>query len=268
MKNLPASGEINECGEAENAKIVGIASKLQGVPMRVFLALLFLLLYGCEGGEMYAVTKFECGNGLPCGDIYSVDLLQANATTIDALRAYMLNKKLGNRFADTPFKKEDDGQGDIDDLMRGLILVKQLHGINPIFALALSIHESGWGTSPQALGKHNLWGWNAADGQEHLATTFASYTHGFNTVFNRIKHSYVSPEGRFYKSCNPPELFTRYARKGGCTVQDCGASLAGMNCMYSSDNGWASGVRKHMNNITTYINNHVSPATGCAVAEL
>ena len=235
--------------------------------MRLLLPLLFLLIGGCGVDEMYSLAKSECGNGLPCGDIYGRDLLQANSATIDALRAYMLNKQLENRYADTPFKHEDDGQGDIDDLMRGLMLVKKLHGINPIFALALSIHESGWGTSPQALGKHNLWGWNAADGKEHNATTFNSFTHGFNSVFNYIKRSYLSSDGRFYKPCSAPQKFTYFTRKGGCTARDCGASLAGMNCMYASDNGWARGVREHMNNITAYINNHVEPAAGCAVEE-
>ena len=236
--------------------------------MRLLLPLLSLLLHGCGGVEMHALTKSECGDGLPCGDIYSQDLLQANTTTIEALRAYMLNKDPGSRYAHTPFKHDDDGRGDVDDLMRGLMVVKQLHSINPIFALALSIHESAWGTSPQAEGKRNLWGWNAADGKTHRATTFNSYTDGFNFVFSRIKHLYLNPDGRFYKSCSPSEKFTRYTRKGGCTAQDCGASLAGMNCKYASDNGWARGVREHMNDITAYINNHIAPATACGVAEL
>ena len=235
--------------------------------MRLLVLLLFLLIGGCSVDEMYSLAKSACGDGLPCGDIYSKDLLQANGATIDALRTYMLNKHLNDRYADTPFKREDHGQGDIDDLMRGLMIVQKLHDINPIFALALSIHESGWGTSPQALGKHNLWGWNAADGKEHNATTFNSFTHGFNSVFNHIKHSYLSADGRFYQPCSAPQTSPRYAREGGCTARDCGASLAGMNCMYASDNGWARIVRGHMNNITTYINNHVAPAAGCAVKE-
>ncbi len=236
--------------------------------MQVLLAFSFLVLHGCGRGETHALTKFACGDGLPCGDVYSRDLLQADTTTIDALRTYVLNKNLARRYATTPFKQEGKGQGDIDDLLRGLMLVKELYGINPIFALALSIHESGWGTSSIARGRHNLWGWNAVDGQEYRAATFVSYTQGFNTVFNRIKHSYLSPDGRFYKSCDPPAHFPRYSRQGGCSRQDCGASLAGMSCMYASDNGWANAVRGHMNDISAYLNDHASPATGCAAAEL
>jgi len=236
--------------------------------MRLLLLLLFLCSGGCGREEFYSLANFTCGAGLPCGDIYRDDLLQANVTTIDGLREYVLNIQLTNRYADTPFKQEDDGQGDIDDLMRGLMMVKQLHGINPIFALALSIHESGWGTSPQARGKHNLWGWNAFDGKEHLASTFNSFSQGFNRVFGRIKHLYLNPTGRFYQPCGAPPKFTSFSRKGGCSARDCGASLAGMNCMYASDDGWARGVRTHMNNITAYLNNHAVPATGCAVAEL
>ena len=233
--------------------------------MRWSLPVLLYLLSGCGGDGMYSSVKFVCGSGMPCGDIYSKDLLQANATTIDALRAYMVNKDLNRRYAKTPFKQEDNGQGDIDDLMRGLMIVKKLHGINPIFALALSIHESGWGTSQQATDKYNLWGWNAHDGKEYLATTFDSFTQGFNTVFKFIKRSYLSQDGRFYQACTALQKFTRFTRKGGCTIRDCGASLAGMNCMYASDNGWAREVREHMNNITAFINNHVPAAIACAV---
>ena len=217
--------------------------------------------------EMYSSAKFVCGSGMPCGDIYSQDLLQANTTTIAALRAYMLNKDLSRRYANTPFKQEDDGQGDLDDLMRGLMVVKKLHSINPIFALALSIHESGWGTSEQATDKYNLWGWNAYDGKEHLATTFESFTQGFNTVFKFIKRSYLIRDGRFYQACTTSQKLTRFTRKGGCTLKDCGASLAGMNCMYASDNGWARQVREHMNNITAFINNDMSAATACAFGD-
>lgn len=251
----------------ENDKLeIGTASLDE--PMRLLLPLLFLWLGGCGRDEFYSLASFSCGEGLSCGDIYSDDLLRADVATIDGLRAYVLNTQLTKRYADTPFKREDDGRGDIDDLMRGLMLVKQLHGINPIFALALSIHESGWGTSPQARGKRNLWGWNAADGKEHLATTFNSFSQGFNLVFGRIKHLYLSSTGRFYQPCSAPQKFTRFSRKGGCSARDCGASLAGMNCKYSSDDGWAREVRAHMNNITAYINNHVVPATGCAVTAL
>ncbi len=232
--------------------------------MWLLLPLLLLLLGGCGVDSMYSSLKSACGDQV-CADIYSRDLLDVNRATIDDLRAYMLNKQPGKRYANTPFKREDDGRGDIDDLMRGLMIVKKLHGINPIFALALSIHESGWGTSPQALGKHNLWGWNAADGKEHLATTFTSFSQGFNSVFKHIKRSYLSTDGRFYKPCDLPEKFARLVRRGGCDARDCGASLAGMNCMYASDNGWARGVREHMNDITAYINEHVAPAAGCAV---
>ena len=235
--------------------------------MRWCLPVLFWLLSGCGVDEMYSSVKFVCGSGMPCGDIYSEDLLQANATTIDALRAYMLDIDPGRRYADTPFKQEEGGQGDLDDLMRGLMIVKKLHGINPIFALALSIHESGWGTSKQGRNKHNLWGWNAHDGKEYLATTFDSFTQGFNTVFKFIKRSYLSRDGRFYQACSAMQKFTQFARKGGCNLKDCGASLAGMNCMYSSDNGWAREVRTHMNNITAFINNNVPAATACAVGD-
>ncbi len=229
--------------------------------MRGFLravAVVFLLS-GCgTEDEPNDALLSDCGTGIPCGDIYSEDLLQADATTIEALRGYMLNTSASEG---KPLRQESDGRGDIDDLLWGLEVVKQLYGINPIFALALTIHESGWGNSSIARDKRNLWGWKAYDGSAYKdAATFDYYTHGFNHVFNRIKVLYLDPAGRYYKSCNPPEHFSEYVRDGGCTAQHCGASLAGMNCKYASDPGWAEKIRNHMNTITRYINNNFVPS--------
>ena len=246
--------------------------------MRSFLLIVAMILGGGCG------TK-ELPNGVlksEYGDIYSTDLLQADAATIDDLRQYVLNKKLSKRLADTPFKLEDDGRGDIDDLMWGLEVVKHLYGINPIFALALSIHESGWGTNSQGRYKHNLWGWNSGyctsanrcGDSFDKATGFGSYGNGFNTVFRKIRDNYltardsVAGTGRYYHECGDRK---RVHCVGNDVKEDraCGASLAGMNCSYAEDDNWAKLIRGHMSDITAYINNHVEaePVSGCAVVE-
>lgn len=186
-------------------------------------------------------------------DIYEEDLLTVHPmATIDALRDYLLEKK--NLKKSSPFRKAGEGKGGMNDLLRGITLAKNAYGINPLFALSLSALESKWGMSHIARTKYNLWGWNAVDRQTGRATKFESFSQGFNHVFRFMKAWYLSPKGRNYKSCSPPERFGHYVRRGGCSDKDCGASLAGMNCKYSSDPEWALKIRSQMNHIARFIN--------------
>ncbi len=237
--------------------------QLFGAGGRSFLLTAVMILAGCGTEEVPNETlNLVCGKE-PCGNIYTKDLLRRDAATIDSLREYVLNKKVSKP---TPFKRENDGRGDINDLMRGLEIVQQLHGVNPIFALALSIHESGWGRNSQGRIKHNLWGWNSgyctADGcgdSFDKATGFGSYSNGFNTVFRSIRRNYLTERdpasgksGRYYYRCGD-------GKHVSCVDNDtkdakaCGISLAGMNCRYAADDKWANKIRAHMNNITAYV---------------
>lgn len=250
--------------------------------MRSLLLIATMILVSCGTEEVPTETlKLACG-GDSCGDIYTEDLLRGDAGTIDNLRKYVLNKKLGKRLATTPFKQENDGRGDIDDLMWGLEIVQHLYGINPIFALALSIHESGWGTSRLGREKHNLWGWNSGyctsasrcGDSFDKATGFGSYGNGFNTVFRKIKRHYLTERdpaagtGRYYHRCGDK-------KRVHCVGNDikegraCGATLAGMNCSYAEDDNWALKIRSHMSDITAYIKSdaEAEPLSRCALEE-
>ena len=227
--------------------------------------------------DQNAKTTYSCslrGDGIPCNrNVYTEDLLTVHRmATIDALRDYLLEKKNLNK--SSPFRKTNyseepkqvydqkckryvtvaAGRGDINDLLRGIALAKNAYGINPLFALSLSALESKWGESCIAKSKYNLWGWNAADGRTGDASKFESFAQGFNQVFKDIKFWYLKPDGRYHKSCSPAEHFKRYVRRGGCSIKDCGASLAGMNCKYSSDPKWAFKIRSQMNHIARFIN--------------
>ena len=218
----------------------------------------YLLVVAC-GVDNYSQV-LSCGDGIPCGDVYSEDLLiSEHWVTIDAIEQYLANKNLDR----SPFKTADDGVADRDDLMWGLATVQNLYGINPIFALALSIHESGWGRSNIARGKKNLWGWNAKDScPGRCAIEFSSYRDGFNTVFARIKRNYLTDNGRYFRACGDNKPIT-CANKQPKQAEACGFTLAGMNCSYASDSGWGQKIRQHMNSITTYINNNVEIDDSC-----
>ena len=226
--------------------------------MRWLACVILLGIWACGTDDSKVSNAPTCvfhGKGInDCGDIRTQDLMKVHPlATTDNLHDYLVNKK--NLSKKSPFRTvNESGKGDINDLLRGINLVKNAYGINPLFALALSALESKWGASHIAKTKYNLWGWNAADGRTRDATTFKSYVDGFNRVFQDIKAWYLNPNGRFYKSCSPPEHFSRYVRRGGCSLQHCGASLAGMNCKYSSDPKWASKIRSMMNQMASFIN--------------
>ena len=221
-----------------------------------FLIVLVITACGLDQDQdtKNAPICLEHGKGIPCDqDIYAEDLLTVHpAASIEALKDYLLSKK--NLKKSSPFRKIAGGKGDLNDLLRGIAIAKNAYGINPLFALSLSALESKWGVSYIAKTKYNLWGWNAVDGAPGRATKFKSFSDGFNHVFKFIKAWYLRPNGRHHKSCSPPERFNRYVRRGGCSIKDCGASLAGMNCRYSSDPRWARKIRSQMNHIARFIN--------------
>lgn len=225
-----------------------------------FLSLwIAVLTVGACGVDNYSGVR-SCGVGIPCGDVYSEDLLISERwITIDAIEQYLANKKVDR----SPFKTVDDGVADRDDLLWGLATVQNIYGINPIFALSLSIHESGWGRSNISRRKKNLWGWNAKDScPARCAKEFTSYRDGFNTVFARIKRNYLSEGGRYYRRCGDNKQ-VRCASGKFKQAEACGFSLAGMNCSYASDSGWGKKIRQHMNGIITYINNNVEIEDSC-----
>lgn len=220
---------------------------------RQLLLYVLVLVIGACGLEPDQDAKTQNTCPLPCeADIYTEDLLTIHPwATIDALRDYLLQKK--NLKKSSPFRTVSDGKGDMHDLLRGITIAKNAYGINPLFALSLSALESQWGQSSIARTKYNLWGWNANDGRTHEASKFESFSHGFNHVFRSIRAWYLNPDGRHHKSCQPPEHFKRYVRRGGCSVKHCGASLAGMNCKYASDPKWALKIRSQMNHIARFV---------------
>ena len=227
--------------------------------MKTILFSIIFILTACndEASNTSTLPLEGCVKGKICkGDIYTQDLLHVPAeVSIAVLRLYLLNKK--NIPAKSPLKNTVARVGGTEDVMKGLAFVMGVLKINPIFALSLSALESGWGMSKIARDKFNLWGWQAYDGSSNRsAKKFSSFTHGFSHVFGRIKYFYLREDGRYHKRCTPPKHFKKYVRKAGCSIKHCGASLAGMNCKYSSDNNWAKKIRIQMNIISDFVNKY------------
>lgn len=226
----------------------------------ILFSIIFVILMIACSDELSNTSNLPpegCVKGKVCkGDIFTQDLLHVPAAvSVDVLRLYLLNKQ--NIPAKSPLKNIVARVGGNRDFMQGVAWVMGVLKINPIFALSLSALESKWGMSQIATDKFNLWGWQAYDGSSYRsAKKFSSFTHGFSHVFSRIKHYYLREEGRYYKRCKPPKHFEKYVRKAGCSIKHCGASLAGMNCKYSSDNNWAKKIRTQMNHITEFVNKY------------
>ena len=158
------------------------------------------------------------------GTVDTADLLKVETADFLQLESYLKQKAP----ADSPFKSEKRA-----DLLRGVESAKKANGINPMFILALAIHESGWGRSQIAKAKNNLFGWGAIDSDPfNKAWSFESYQDCCEVVIKFIKESYLTEGGKFFKE----------------------ATLQGINVNYSSDKKWALGVRTLMNEIDKHVN--------------
>lgn len=163
------------------------------------------------------------------GTIETEDLRQADAANWGQLESYLKLKSPN----DSPFKVERRSE-----LLQALESTRKTHQINPIFILALAIHESGWGRSNIARVKNNLFGWGAFDRDPfNGAWTFRDYADCCDVVMGKIKASYLTSGGAFFE----------------------GASLKGMNVHYSTDRQWATGVRTLMNEIDRHISSIQPP---------
>jgi hypothetical protein len=84
-------------------------------------------------------------------------------------------------------------------------------GINARFFVAHAMLESGWGTSPIARYKRNLFGYNAYDRDPwRYATRFPSHAKGVAAVSAILRDSYLTPGGRWWYRFTTPRAINRY----------------------------------------------------------
>ncbi len=70
--------------------------------------------------------------------------------------------------------------------------------IDPAFALAEAILESGWGRSNFAQNRHNWYGYEAYFQRPDAARTFASDEEGIRVALEAMASQYFSPGGAYY----------------------------------------------------------------------
>lgn len=71
-------------------------------------------------------------------------------------------------------------------------------GIDPAFALAEAILETGWGTSGFAQNRHNWFAYTAYFETPDAASTFASDGEGIRIPLQDMKQQYFTPGGTYY----------------------------------------------------------------------
>ncbi len=98
------------------------------------------------------------------------------------------------------------------------------HGVNALFLLAISMHESGNGTSKLAIERNNLFGWQAYDSNINAAKYFDSKEACIDEVAASLKKNYLTPGGPFFK----------------------GYTTAAVNIYYATDINWGSKVTNTM----------------------
>jgi len=106
-------------------------------------------------------------------------------------------------------------------------------GINPVFLLSLSIHESAFGSSNLALSRNNLFGFRAYDHDpSRYASTFQSFEDSILYIGAYIRRAYLDISGAYYQ----------------------GPHLKGINEYYATDPMWAAKVSNYMQAITDKAN--------------
>lgn len=77
----------------------------------------------------------------------------------------------------------------------------KFYSVNPVYLMALTIHESGWGTSHFARTRNNFWGYKAFDSDPNKAGRFHSKEGGVHFMACFLANSYLTPPS------NPRKLY-------------------------------------------------------------
>lgn len=164
---------------------------------------------------------------------YSVDspLLGRADVTAEQLNSFFLNR--GTVYYDEkPHRAEDSP---LASLGEAWIAAANETDINPIYLAAHAIVESGWGFSPIAQSKYNIYGYRAFDIAPYReAEAFDSYADCVTRCSAWISRDYLSPNGTYFSERN-------------------GATLRGMNENYATDVRWGETIADVMTQIVRYV---------------
>lgn len=104
-------------------------------------------------------------------------------------------------------------------------------GVNAIFLASIAALESGWGSSPNARNKNNLFGFGSYDYDSSQTVVFSSKTQGVVKVARALRRDYLNTNGAYFH----------------------GATPSGVNVKYCTSSNWKNQVTTIMNMIVNRV---------------
>lgn len=112
---------------------------------------------------------------------------------------------------------------------------EKTYGLNALFIMAISVHESGWGSSWLSQNKNNVTGYQAYPGREREARYFESKYDCIMRTAKLLAEEYLNPNGKYYNGYSIESVNIKYCVDGNGSV------------MYS----WSDGLKRLMKDFST-----------------
>ncbi len=155
----------------------------------------------CDTGETTTNCPQDCPAVLPVPQpttfsqgtvIWSQ--MSGYSLTVEQVRAYLKQNTAGTKL---------ENQGDT------FYNLGLRYDIDPAFAVAVAMHESGYGTSDKARNQNNFFGLTLPGGETAGFRTYSTPEEGIEDFYSRIKNNYI-PDGLD----TPEEIASRYVATG------------------------------------------------------
>ena len=99
---------------------------------------------------------------------------------------------------------------ELEGIGQAIEQAEQKYSVNGLYLMGLCIVESAWGTSPFAVNRNNLVGWNAIDSNPNQATTFASKEECILKVAEKLQQNYLTEGGAYFEGYTAPDIDKHY----------------------------------------------------------
>ena len=98
----------------------------------------------------------------------------------------------------------------LEGIGKAIEQAEQNYSVNGLYLMGLCIVESGWGTSPFAVNRNNLVGWNAIDSNPGKATTFESKEDCILHVAQKLQQNYLTEGGAYFEGYTAKDIDVHY----------------------------------------------------------
>lgn len=98
----------------------------------------------------------------------------------------------------------------LEGIGKAIEQAEKKYSVNGLYLMGLCIVESAWGTSPFAVNRNNLVGWNAIDSNPGKATTFESKEDCILHVAQKLQQNYLTEGGAYFEGYTAPDIDVHY----------------------------------------------------------